>query len=343
MIQPSFKSISLGSNVKDLAKRLLYYSGYYPTKRRIRGPRGKRLLILMYHESATRAVFAAHLSEIRRRYRLVSLRQAISEIQAEGALRQDSVAITFDDGYPSVYTIAYPLLRQYGAPATVFVLTGWINQEMVYWWQHLRDMIKRAMFDRLNGLRLNEVVGFQLPPIRGEVRSDPGFRGAFADGLERVLIDMPDGERARILERLQALLMPGVAYSPQPTPALTWDQIRRMAEDGIEFEAHTRTHVNLRYTQDAVAEREIMESKKEVEERLQRAVTGFAYPYGKDIESYHPAEAILAKNGFAYAVHAVSGSNSNRSNLSSLRRGSLAHSGSRAIAGRDLDILISTR
>jgi len=34
-----------------------------------------------------------------------------------------SVMITFDDGYESVYTLAYPILKQYGFKATVFVIT----------------------------------------------------------------------------------------------------------------------------------------------------------------------------------------------------------------------------
>lgn len=336
------------------AKRLLYRGGYYSAVRWIGGPREKRLLVLMYHDvlpersnsarasqSPTRPEFAAHLRAITRGYRLISLRQAINEIQSNGNLRQDSVAITFDDGEPSVFTIAYPLLREYQAPATVFLLTGWINQEMVCWWHHLRDMVSRALFTGVDSRQVSETLGFQLASLRDGIRDEPGFRNAFADDLQQSLMHLADGERSNVLERLQALLLRGVSYRPQPTPALTWDQIRVMADHRIEFEAHTRNHVNLRYADATVAEREITESKKEIEERLQRPVTGFAYPYGKDIESYRPVETILAKHGFTYAVNAVTGSNSRFTNRYSLWRSSLPHSQSGSLVGRDLAVLIS--
>jgi peptidoglycan/xylan/chitin deacetylase (PgdA/CDA1 family) len=292
-------------------------------------------------QSPTRSEFATHLREIQRRYRLVSLRQAVSEIETGGELHRDSVAITFDDGYPSVYTIAYPLLRDHGAPASVFLLTGWINQEMVYWWQHVRGLVTRANPDRLDRQRLSECVGVELLSRRGGPQDSPDRRIHLADQIQQALMSITDDERVRILRRLETLLLPNERYSPAPPAALTWDQIRRMAENGIEFEAHTRTHVNLRYTNTVVAEKEILESKREIEERLQRPVTGFAYPYGKDVDAYRPVETILARLGFTYAVNAVPGSNSVRSNRYSLWRASLPHTRSRGLVGRELAVMIA--
>lgn len=39
------------------------------------------------------------------------------------------VILTFDDGYESVYTDVYPVLRQYGYQATVFVITGAVQNK----------------------------------------------------------------------------------------------------------------------------------------------------------------------------------------------------------------------
>ena len=342
------------SVLKDFAKRSLYYAGYYGVRRRIFGPRGHRLLILMYHDlspdpragnsgshrNPDRSDFNAHLRAITRHYRLVSLRRAIDEIRTEGKLRTDSVAITFDDGHPAVYSIAYPLLRRYNVPATVFLLTGWINREIVYWWQNLRHWFDQAAPEGLSVEPLNAALGFEVS--LGEDPPSNITRSTLCDIVEHRLVDMPDADRLPVLERLRQLLLPSDGRPVEPTRALTWDQILLMADHKIEFEAHTRTHINMKYTDATTAEREIVDSRDEIQNRLQREVTGFCYPYGKDIDAYRDFEPVLQRLGFSYAVNAVSGSNSERTNLYSLFRGTLPHSRSRSILGRYLALLFST-
>lgn len=43
------------------------------------------------------------------------------------ALPKRPVVLTFDDGYEGVAQDAWPILRRYGFPATVFITTGWIS------------------------------------------------------------------------------------------------------------------------------------------------------------------------------------------------------------------------
>jgi len=40
----------------------------------------------------------------------------------------NSIALTFDDGYASIYQNAFPILHSYGIPATVFVIAGYVGQ-----------------------------------------------------------------------------------------------------------------------------------------------------------------------------------------------------------------------
>lgn len=44
------------------------------------------------------------------------------------------VCVTFDDGYRDNYTLAYPLLKTLGIPFTVYVTTGFIDNQMPMWW-----------------------------------------------------------------------------------------------------------------------------------------------------------------------------------------------------------------
>ena len=62
---------------------------------------------------------------------------------------------------------------------------------------------------------------------------------------------------------------------------LTWDQVLRMREAGMEFGTHTWSHPNLAGLDDESAAVELARPKEVLEQRLGETVTTFAYPYGK--------------------------------------------------------------
>lgn len=61
---------------------------------------------------------------------------------------------------------------------------------------------------------------------------------------------------------------------------LSEDQIKEMAEYGIDFGAHTCTHPDLTRIPPKVAKREIFESKRKIENLLGKPIISFCYPYG---------------------------------------------------------------
>lgn len=87
----------------------------------------------------------------------------------------------------------------------------------------------------------------------------------------------------------------GVAPAPLMGVAhmLTW------LEAGMEIGAHTRSHVNLRRCDDAVALEEIAGSKRDLERALAVEIRSFCYPYGK--HSAALAEMVRA-SGYAMAT-----------------------------------------
>jgi peptidoglycan/xylan/chitin deacetylase (PgdA/CDA1 family) len=69
-------------------------------------------------------------------------------------------------------------------------------------------------------------------------------------------------------------------YERQP-PVLGWDDVVALDREGtLRFEAHTVTHPSLLAIDDAAAQAEIEGSRTELEARLGRRVSAFAYPAG---------------------------------------------------------------
>ena len=63
------------------------------------------------------------------------------------------------------------------------------------------------------------------------------------------------------------------------TTCLTWSQVRELHAAGIEFGSHTATHPQLTTLPAQDIEREIVSSKREIEDRLGEPVASFSYPY----------------------------------------------------------------
>ena len=106
------------------------------------------------------------------------------------------------------------------------------------------------------------------------------------------------------------------AYAP-----LEWAELKKMAEQGLDVGAHTRTHPILsRLASPEQKREEIAGSKREIENEIGMPVRNFCYPNGMvtdfDLDCVHAVEAA----GFASAVTAVRGLNARDGDRWRLRR-----------------------
>lgn len=341
--------------VKDRVKSFLSELGYYRLRRSLKRSGHRKLLILMYHdlEGGTAAnstasllrtrpdtaQFEAHLKAIRACGKLTTVEDAVDCIRETGELQEDSIAVTFDDGYRSVYDIAFPLLRKYDIPATVYLTTGWIDGEFMPWWEDLTDMIVDLDFAKHSIHDICEVSGLAIGQLNLSNINDLGKKTHLHETLASHFRELPDQDVRYNVTALASMLKferPG----NQPKP-LSWDQIREMSENGIRFGSHTRTHPNIGDCDASELEKELTESKTEIENMTEKPVTGFAYPYGQDIESYATAGPILSKNGFSSACTASVGCNDCESNLYLLLRETLPPTIIRGILEREINLDLS--
>jgi peptidoglycan/xylan/chitin deacetylase (PgdA/CDA1 family) len=93
--------------------------------------------ILTYHSlDSSGSVISTSPEKFRRQmknlsdasFTAVRLRDLVSRIRENRELPAKSVAITFDDGFQSVYDVALPVLKDYGYPATVFLVTSFCGK-----------------------------------------------------------------------------------------------------------------------------------------------------------------------------------------------------------------------
>jgi len=205
--------------------------------------------------------------------------------------------VTFDDGYRDNFTIAAPILKQYRVPAIYFIATGPMSGRKPFWWDEIAWAIKQTKFQSIT------VVGQVYDLTRG---SSVGLTCALIShclALESV-------GQARFMDQIRREC--GVDRVPQAVvdaALMTWDQVQTLGEHGISVGAHTVNHCVLSRLDAEARERELRESKAELELRTGREVLSVAYPFGGEEHFDSEAKAAAQKVGFRMGFGLVPGIN----------------------------------
>jgi len=116
-------------------------------------PQGYRILPVLCYHQFTQEKEIAHRLELRARDFERQLRYLVEEgytflsfADLDGIFRggqpvpPKAVVLTIDDGYDSVYDVAWPLLKKYGALATLFIYTDFVGVGKGLTWEEMAEM-----------------------------------------------------------------------------------------------------------------------------------------------------------------------------------------------------------
>jgi len=282
--------------------------GLRPWRRRTRA----HALILLYHRIAQETSdpwklcvspenFRGHLECLQRRCDVVPLAELPVRLAGGRAGARTPVAITFDDGYVDNLSEALPALQAVGAPATVFLATGWIGRSQGFWWDRLAaSVLKSGRLPERLELRIGDT------QFDWERRAIDASEAVQRKRLHRALWQhcqtAPEREREAVLTRLEDVF--GVASRGEAAARpMTADEVREMHASGlISIGAHTRTHRPLSALGMDEQRREIEGSRQDCLELTGELPACFAYPYGE----FDQASPQLARGaGFSLACSTV--------------------------------------
>jgi peptidoglycan/xylan/chitin deacetylase (PgdA/CDA1 family) len=89
---------------------------------------------------------------------------------------------------------------------------------------------------------------------------------------------------------------------------LDWEQVAMLGRSGLEVGSHTRTHFDCASQDPAILEREIVGSKKELEQRLGLPVKYFSFPWGQP-KNMSPTAVEIARSAYPFVFSAFGGEN----------------------------------
>jgi peptidoglycan/xylan/chitin deacetylase (PgdA/CDA1 family) len=244
-----------------------------------------------YPEIAT-SNFKKQMRYITNNYSVISLDEIVQRVRKKESIRC-CVAITFDDGFRDNYEIAFPILKKYRIPATIFLSTGYMDCQKVPWFLIVRYIFMKSMMTEVSFSPIWKDINMPMKTLEQK------FEGS-STAIDYLKYCLPQ-ERNDLIERLSFEL--GVnEFEDLKSLMLAWNQIQEMQHYGITFGAHTVNHPMLSQIPIDSAKREILESKETIEKKIGKPVITFAYPFGKRSDYDPRIFSLLKKFEFSCAL-----------------------------------------
>lgn len=291
---------------------------YLPAVRRLRG---SQTAIVMYHGVVAKSLpvgnwcqldaaeFQQQIEFLAAEYTVLPLGEFVDRLRRLAPLPQRAACVTFDDGFRSVATTAFPVLREYQVPATVFLVTSLVGTDQPAW----PDQFFHA-------LATTAATDVTFDGRRWHLRS-PSQRSRAFESLVGRLIGMERRRKDEALAGIVGQLSPIPAIDPDSALAtMGWDEVERLAGTGlVTFGSHTHTHQILARCDAACQEEELRASRDILRDRLGSADL-FAYPNGGRGDFSEATGRLLDRLGYRCGLTTIPGLNAPGADPYELRR-----------------------
>lgn len=291
----------------------------------------RELTILTYHgfrqdqEGVEFAPFignhlsVSHLQQqlryITKHYHPLSLPEAFDRMRS-GKLPNNALVFAIDDGYESIYKLAYPLLQKYNVPATVFLSTAFLDRKTPLWFDRLLFAVVRTKNPSLLLSLGGKAKVFELDCLLSRKHCQQ-FVNSYAKNCSQ---DKRDEMIAYAEDQLGVKLdfssdMPAI-FRP-----LSWDQVRQMhASRLITFGPHGDGHYILSKCPPAMQREDIIHSYGRVADELKTRPRFFAYPNGESADFTSALYTIFSSLGVDAACTTMHGFNTSATDQYALKR-----------------------
>ncbi len=214
-------------------------------------------IVLMYHRfdetrypstSISSKLFEEHLQFIKRKnINVLSLDELVDVLINKKKIPKKSVFITIDDAFKSFYNHAFPILKKYGFPFSIFVSTASISDEKnsdFMSWEMLSEvqdnngLILNHSIDHTSFLNLEEEdIIYQVLTAAKKIKSRLGN--------EPLIFSYPYGESSERVENVLKKIGIRAAFAQHSAPLSNDDSIYRLPRFSLNNEYGSLTRLEM--------------------------------------------------------------------------------------------------
>ncbi len=147
--------------------------------------------ILLYHHLGTigrpsrsymePALFERHLNYLQEKaYSVIDIAKIIRRIRSGERLPRKTISVTFDDGWKDNYELAFPIIKRYGFPVTIFLVSGRVGLKDYLNWKEIREMDSDGVRFGAHSVSHPRLTEIPLSDARDEIADS---KKALEDGL----------------------------------------------------------------------------------------------------------------------------------------------------------------
>jgi peptidoglycan/xylan/chitin deacetylase (PgdA/CDA1 family) len=192
--------------------------------------------------------FRKQIKYLKNNFSILPINNFLRHINSES--KQFKILITFDDGYKDNLDYAFPILKEFNVPAIIYVITKFIGNSSLPWWNKLDDFLRNS---------------------RSLKNKKKKFRY-----LKRVFLL---GNQLKIDKQLPLFIDKNNKKNIQIF--LNHKEVKYLSEQKlITIGSHSHSHYNFSRLEDKQAFNEFKVSKFILEKIIKKKITHFSYPYG---------------------------------------------------------------
>jgi peptidoglycan/xylan/chitin deacetylase (PgdA/CDA1 family) len=233
--------------------------------------------------------FEKIIAYLKNNYSIVSLKDIFSMHKEKKVVKGKTIALTFDDGYINNFEVALPILKKHNVHATFYLISKGLIDQSFFVWPDLVDIIKRYHKEDIAIDNFN----FKYPSFYNEELklSLLNYLKTYGQKTENLVTELSD--------KLKYYLNV-VKESPELIQLVRKEKLIKYANEPlIEYGSHTHSHFNLEYLENDIAEFELKESKRIIEDIIGKRIISLAFPDGSYVNE---TIGIALKTGYKNIV-----------------------------------------
>lgn len=288
-----------------------------------------RLIILAYH-GVTKAkslgienYHSKHIAESEFRKQLafmsthcavLSMDEVVHYYTEQIPFPKNAVAVTFDDGFENNYTVAAPLLVEYGIKATFYITAGMIDSEKMFWVDVVEDCINLTKHESVR-IHLEKPCTFHLNATTDKI--------AALEIIKAFCKNVPVPEKDRVLNEVitQTEVTPSVSHAENYRKISTRQLQEMEANELFTIGGHSYEHNILsNFETTEQMKNDISMSMSRLHEILGKRVVHYAYPEGQPQHYNQQVIDFLKSRDIICCPSAVHGENNGTEDLFNLKR-----------------------